>query len=230
MAAGKGRLAVDEDRRELLKKGALGGALVWATPSVATLSRAAGQTATPAPPGECDCRASAFGLRVVIPALGIDQTLGVGGCVAEAGVTVGAVGTATVKAKAVCGNTSTSGTSCSASASIAELDVVVGPALLPTLTVSATVLTSSASGSCDPCATTGTSSLASLKVNNIAVNVTGACNLDALNLGLVKVNEQTCSGGTLSVNALHVNVAGIVEVIAAHSQAAAAGCPCIACS
>ncbi|MGH2691705.1 MAG: choice-of-anchor P family protein, partial [Actinomycetota bacterium] len=189
-------------RREFIKRSLVAGAAVWSTPSILTLSGA--RTWANSYPGAC-CNADAFGLRVIIPALGIDQTFGVGGCVAD--VSVGAAGTATVEAAVVCGDAPTpAGGPCEASASIATLDVVVGPTLLPTLTVSATVLTSEASAACPPgCDTMGSSSIATLSVNGINVNVSLACNLDALGLGLLTVNEQTCAGDTLEVNALHVD-------------------------
>ncbi|MGH9243687.1 MAG: choice-of-anchor P family protein [Acidimicrobiales bacterium] len=215
---------MDESRRSFIRRSAIAGGAAWAAPAVVSLSSAGAQVGTPRP---CPCTADAFGLRVVIPPLGIDETFGVGGCVADTGV-VGVPGTATVSAQVVCGD-ATTGDVCTGAASIADLGVVVGPELLPTLTVDATIIESSASAACDPCSTTGSSSIASLTVNGIAVDVTGACNLDVLDLGLVFVNEQTCTGDTLEVNAIHILVPDIVEVVVAHSEAGGAGC-CTACA
>ncbi|MGH9179078.1 MAG: choice-of-anchor P family protein [Acidimicrobiales bacterium] len=211
------------DRRRFLRTGAAAGGLVWAAPAVLSVASATAQTSPPPP--VCVCTADAFGLRVVIPPLGVDQTLGVDGCVAD--VALGVAGTATVAATAVCGTQ----TGCRAEASVATLDVVVGPVLVPTLRVRATVLTSQAAASCDPCGTTGDSNIASLVVNGIAVNVDSlTCNNDILNLGLVVFNEQTCTGERLMVNALHVLVPGVIEVIVAHTEAGATDCPCQACA
>lgn len=215
-----------ESRREFLKKGAAAGTLVWAAPSIATLpgGRAWAQTY----PRDCPCTADAFGLRVIIPPLGINETFGVGGCVAD--VNVGVAGTATVTSATVCGEADSDGSdgACSANASIETLNVVVGPPLAPTLTVAASVLTSEATAQCDPCNNTGTSTIASLVVNGITVTALSECNNDVLGLGLITLNEQTCAGDTLSVNALHITVSGIIEVIVAHSEAGGVGCctPC----
>ncbi len=215
------------DRRQFITRGATLTAGMWAAPQLQSVAHAQGADGTPP---VCPCISDAFGLRVIIPALGIDVTLGVDGCVIDTGV-IGAPGTATVAATVVCGEASSDATGCRAAASIATLDVVVGSELAPTLTVNATVLASNASATCDPCNTRGAATVTSLAVNNLDVNVTGTCNNDVLGLGLVTFNEQTCApDGTLSVNALHINVAGIAEVIAAHSEAGAEGCPCTPCA
>lgn len=215
---------MDSTRREFLKKGAAAGAVTWAAPAI--LSLPAGRAW--AQYGGCPCTANAFGLHVIIPSLGINDMFGVGGC--EATVAQGAPGTATVAATAVCSSADSDGSEdlCAAEASVAGLNVVVGDPLTPDLTVMASVLTSSARASCEQCGTAGGSSIASLAVDGTTIPVSGACNLNVG--GLVIVNEQTCAGGTLSVNALHVTVPGVAEVIVAHSEAGAQSCPCAACA
>jgi hypothetical protein len=219
------------DRRDFLKKSIIAGTAVWTTPVVTTLpsGRAWAQEYS-----VCNCNADAFGLFVSIPPLGITQTLGVDGCVAD--VTLGNNTIAGVRAKTVCGaDFSTVNGGCSAEASIATLLVRAGSAVAPTLRVDASVLLTTASATCNPCNTMGTFSAASVKVSGslvgapITVNVGAACNLDVANLGLVIVNEQICSGDTLNINALHIKVPGVIDVIAAHSAAGATGCPCTTC-
>lgn len=218
---------MDQTRRELLKKGAATGVLVWSAPAV--LSLPAGRSWAQQY-GGCPCTASSFGLRVIIPALDIDQTFGAGGC--EATVAQGTPGTATVAASVVCSSADSDGADdlCAADASVAALNVVVGDPLTPDLVVVASVLTSSARASCEQCGTAGGSGIASLSVNGTTIHPAGLCNFDAGGLGTVTVNEQTCGAdGTLSVNALHIR-AGAAEVIAAHSEAGSQSCPCAACA
>lgn len=217
------------NRRDLIRRGAvIGGAAAWTLPTVQTIGMRAAFAGTPQP--DC-CTADAYGLRVAIHPLGFDETFPAGQpCLADTG-TLGAAGTATVEATIVCAGTTVEPNGpCVGKASIATLDVVVGPTLLPTLTVSARTLTSETTADCAACHTTGTSTIQSLTVNGINVDVTAACNLDALGLGTVFVNRQECDGDTLNVDALHIHVPGILTVTAAHSEASADGCPCQACS
>lgn len=217
-------------RRTVLRRGAVvGGSLVWAAPAVQSISRAAFADHLGTPHPDC-CTADAYGLRVVIPPLGIDQTFApADGEVLDTG-TVGAAGTATARAQVVRASAvEPEGGPCVGTATIDQLDVVAGPTATPTLTVSATTLFSRTTADCQACRTTGTSTIQTLVVNGITVDVTGACNLDVLGLGLVTVNRQRCVGDTLHVDALYINVPGLIEVTAAHSEATAPGCPCQAC-
>ena len=237
-------------RRTFIKRSLVAGAVVWSAPAVTSLpaGRAWAKTYR-----TCSCTSSAYGLRVIIPLLSIDQTFGVDGCVADTG-TLGATGTATVHATAVCGS-DTSGTdvNCSAQATIATLDVLVGTVttLTPngTLHLQATVLEADASAVCGQCLSpTGSSTAATASVagtalgthsGGVTINVAADCNTDVLGLGLVKVNEQVCNpDNSLSVNALHIRVPAtgtpIVEVIVAHAQAGSVrsdgtSCPCATC-
>ena len=238
-------------RRTFIKRSLVAGAVVWAAPAVTSLpaGRAWAKTYR-----TCSCTSSAYGLRVIIPLLSIDQTFGVDGCVVGP-FTVGSAGVATVTAQAVCGN-DTSGTdvNCAAQATIASLDVLVGTVttLTPngTLHVQATVLEADASAVCGQCLSpTGSSTALTASVKGtllgaahsggITIDVNADCNTDILNLGLVKVNEQVCNlDNSLSVNALHIRVPAtgtpIIEVIAAHAEAGSVrsdgvSCPCVTC-
>ncbi|MEX2556719.1 MAG: choice-of-anchor P family protein [Actinomycetota bacterium] len=227
---------VDSGRRDFLKKSIVAGAVVWGAPAVTSLpgGRAWAQTY-----GECSCNGDAYGLRLIIPALGLDQTLGVDGSLVNVSpIAIPVVG-GSVAATAVTGldGSSVNG-ACFGRASVATLDLQVGPALAPILTVAASIITADASASCPPCATSGQSSIANLVVNGITVNATSACNNDVLNLGLVVINQQSCDAeGNLTVNAIHITVPGIIEVIVSHAVAGAgdgaaggSDCPCVACA
>ena len=220
--------AANEGRRDFLKKSLATGAVLWAAPAVSSLpgGRAWAQTYPPPPP-PCSCTASAYGLFVSIPPLGVFQTFGDPTCLANTG-TIGVAGTATVAATVVCGEAPDNATPCDAVASIATLDVVVGNPLAPTLELHAVTIQAVASTSC-PCASSLSSTIAQLTVNNVNVNVTGACNLDVLGLGLVTVNRQSCDGTLNIVDALDINVPGILTLTAAHAEADGTGCPCAAC-
>ena len=238
-------------RRTFIKRSLVAGAVVWSAPAITSMpaGRAWAKTYH-----TCTCTSSAYGLRVIIPILSIDQTFGVDGCVVGP-FTVGSAGVATVTASAVCGN-DTSGTNvnCAAQATIASLDVLVGSVttLTPngTLHLQATVLEADASSVCGQCVSpTGSSTAATASVagtalgaahsGGVTINVDAGCNTDVLGLGLVKVNEQVCNADdSLSVNALHIRVPAtgtpIVEVIASHAQAGSSHsdgriCPCVTC-
>jgi len=226
-------------RRDFLKKSAAAGAVAWAAPSILSLP---GARAWAAQYG-CPCNGNAYGLKVVIPALGVNATFPAtpNTCLADTG-TLGATGTATVRATVVCDTIDTDNTdnSCGGTASIATLTVVVGNPVLPTLKVVTGVLTSSATASC-PCSVSGSSTIAnaaasgSLLGGTIDLDAIATCNTDVLGLGAVVINEQRCNGDTLSVNALHIglpsiNSPSILEVVVAHSEASATGCPCTECS
>ena len=225
---------VDSGRRDFLKKSIVAGAVVWGAPAVTSLP---GGKAWAQSYDDCLCTADAYGLRIIIPILGFDQTFGVDGSLVNvAPIAIPVVG-GSVAATAVTGTDSSSaGGACAASASIATLNLQVGPTLAPILTVAAQVITSQASASCPPCGTAGSSLLAGLQVNGINITALSTCNNDVLNLGLVVLNEQTCdSDGNLTVNAIHITVPGVIEVIAAHSVAGAgapggSNCPCVACA
>lgn len=225
----------DSGRRDFLKKSIVAGAVVWGAPAVTSLP---GGKAWAQSYNDCLCTADAYGLRVIIPIIGLDQTFGVDGSLVNVSpIAIPVVG-GSVAATAVTGTDSSSaGGACAGMASVATLNLQVGPTLAPILTVTAAVITSQASATCPfPCGTAGSSSLANLVVNGININATSQCNNDVLNLGLVILNQQTCDAdGNLTVNAIHITVPGIIEVIVSHSVAGAgspggSNCPCVACA
>jgi len=98
--------------------------------------------------------------------------------------------------------------------------------------ITASVLTSTATATCTP-ALSGSSTIAALKVNGVSVRVTGAPNQTIpLLLGSLVINEQissivntpTFTSADLLVNALHLKIAGIADVVISSSHAAVA-CP-----
>jgi len=218
--------SANDSRRDFLKKSAAVGAAVWAAPTVLSLP---GGRAWAQQYPVCDCNAAAYGLRVIIPALNIDSMFGVGGCIADTG-NIGGSGIATVRAQVVCGESSSSTNGvCSSDANVDKVSIIAASSAHPTLTVAATVLQSAAGGSCHPCATNGSASILGLKVNGTTIALSAPCNFHPLGLPTVTVNEQSCNGQTENVNALHVNVPGVVEVIVAHSEAGSTGCACTTC-
>lgn len=213
---------VDSGRRDFLKKSLVTGAVIWGAPAVTSLpgGRAWAQTY-----GQCTCNGSAYGLRIIVPNLGYDQTFGEDGSVVDVDeIPIGGSVSGTV----ITGNDSSSvDGSCGGNASIATLGVFGGPGF----TVEAELISSQASATCDGCGTSGSSNIALLEVNGVPIAVTGTCNFDVLGNGAVIINEQSCdANGNLTVNAIHVTEPGQFEVIAAHSVAGATGCPCVACA
>lgn len=232
---------VDSGRRDFLKKSLVAGAVVWGAPAVTSLpgGRAWAQTYA-----QCLCNGDAYGLRVIIPLLGFDQTFGVDGSVVNTG-TIALPGLGSVAATVVTGNDGSSvDGACFGQASIATLNLIVGSTIAPALRVTAGVITSQATATCPPCGTTGTSSIANASASgtllgggSIDLDAIAGCNTDVLNLGIIVINEQSCdANGNLTVNALHITVPGVVEIIAAHSvagagdQAGGSNCPCTACA
>jgi len=236
----------DSSRRDFIKKSVAAGAIIWSAPVVTSLPGGRAWAAY----RFCSCTSNAYGLRVIIPTIGLDQIYGVDGCLADTGV-LGVPNTVTVQATVVCGSdTSGQDVNCIANADIATLDIIVGAvtALTPngTVRVRASVLHADASSVCGTCASpVGHSSAASASLagtlvgGTIGINVGTSCNLDVAHLGIVKVNEQTCDANSrLGVNALHVRFPAtgtpLVEVIAAHADAGSvrsdgSTCACTTC-
>jgi len=67
----------------------------------------------------------------------------------------------------------------------------------------------------------GSSTISNLAINGVPINVTGAPNQTvAIPGGLVTINEQSISStGTAVVNAVHVSVAGVADVVMASATA-----------
>jgi hypothetical protein len=238
----------DGSRRDFLKKSLVAGAAVWAAPAVASLP---GGKAFAQQYAACTCAGNAYGLKVVLTGLvNVNQTYGVDGCVVGP-ISVINNATAAISASAVCGSdTSSQGGACGAQATIATLSVRLGPdpigPILPPFLLNATVIESHASATCiGLCHTVGGSTIANLQIGGTLLGgslhtiATAGCNTNVLGLGIIKLNEQFCSGSTINVNAIHItlNLAGILtaDITVAHSDASASRtgqppCPCHICA
>ncbi len=210
-----------ESRRQFLKKGAATGAVVWAAPAIVSLPGAAAFAAgTPRPCPECPaCDAEATAVAVGnLVAVQEDA-----GCTCLANVALGS-GSPSVTAQVACA--SADDAACQASAFLAGLRIQLAPN---------TFLTATVLSSCVHCGT-GRAFVADLAllVGTVAtpLQLSANCNGTVLGLGTLATavfNEQTCTNGVLTVNALRVTVAGI-NVIVGQSRAGAAGCRCEPCS
>jgi hypothetical protein len=71
----------------------------------------------------------------------------------------------------------------------------------------------------------GASYIDNLSINGVSVSITGGANQTvAIPGGQLVINEQyVLSDGTLVVNALHVTVSGLADVVVAHAMAGASG-------
>lgn len=214
---------MEQSRREALKKGAAGAAVLWAAPAVTTFGRA--QAAVSPPPG-CACTASGFALLATGTILGV--SVDVGPVSGPAVVNVAGLVVAELLAVEL--------DDCSAGSEVTSLQVNV-PGIL---TVAASVLRADIDAPCDCRPGSGSSSIAGLTVNgtDLLVSVTGAPNEVLLDAGGIRVvvNEQLCDGGAGVVRALHLT-ANIVDpilgtplvtldLIVAEARAGVAGCPC----
>jgi hypothetical protein len=225
----------DEDvahrsRRDFLKRSAVAGAVVWAAPAVTSIPAGRAWSQTYEEP--CVCTASGFGLRIVVPLLGIDQTYDTGAADppvldVDTGVLNLPIGTLRVQARVITANDGVPAEGgCHATASLAGL-LIMGTALpLLIRPIRAATLASEAHARCDDCNTGGASVIAGLQIGAATIPV-GVCNLGVA--GVVTVNEEFCADGMLNVNALHVNIPGVVEIIVAHTEAGATNCSCVAC-
>ena len=103
-------------------------------------------------------------------------------------------------------------------ASVADLDLTAGGH-----TITAGFLMSRAEARCSAgrASVSGSSDVAQLSVDNQSVAVTGAPNqtVSLPSGGQVVINEQSSSPGSITVNALHVTVPGIADVVISSSHA-----------
>lgn len=223
---------MDDSRREFLKKSALVGGLAWSAPAVVSLPGGRALAGSPMP---CACVASAFGLRIIIPPLGIDQTFDTGSAdpsvasVDTGSLSLGALGTIRVVANVVNANDGVPPQGgCHGTASLTFLRIGGTALPLPVRPIQAGLIQAEAHANCDGCNTGGGSAVAGLRIGTPAITIpVGVCNFSVA--GLVVVGEQICEGDSLNVNALHVNIPGIIEVIVAHAEAGATDCPCTTC-
>lgn len=90
---------------------------------------------------------------------------------------------------------------------------------LTTVSVSASLLRSNASAICGS-TPTGESEIVGLMVNGNPINITGQPNQTInLLLGKIIINEQIVSSDSIKVNALHVSIPGIVDIIISSAEA-----------
>jgi hypothetical protein len=126
-----------------------------------------------------------------------------------------------LKADLLSANTSGQNGETDSRASVADVSLTV-----PGVTVTASVLSSSATATCRNAF--GSSVVLDLKVNGLSVFVTGAPNQTVpLLVGTLVINEQSSyvvntsqgSSGDMLVNALHLRVLGVADVVISSSRA-----------
>src|SRR5262249_12487295 len=128
------------------------------------------------------------------------------------------------------GSTEGSNNQTTSQASVTNVSVSVAG-----VNITASVLTSNANATCSSSSASdyGSSTIADLKVNGLRVHVTGAPNQTIpLLVGSLVINEQISSvntssdtnSATMTVNALHLRVNGIADVVIS-SSAAGVSCP-----
>lgn len=101
-------------------------------------------------------------------------------------------------------------------ASLAGLSVNVG-----ILSLSASFVRASASSICGS-GSSGSSQIAALRINGKSIVVSGQPNQTiklALGLGKVVINEQVASANGITVNALHIVLAGVADIVVAQATA-----------
>ena len=213
-------------RRDFLRKSAVVGGVAWAAPAIATIAASpVGAQTLYACPACGHCAAEATGLRAAGLAVGVASGSGCQ-CVLDANLGAGQLGSAA--ADVVCGKADSA--TCTASALVTGARIRVAQNAF---------LEASLLSSCVQCGT-GASQVLDLDLvtstlgveTRTDVAVTGGCNERISLLGgtvVIVLNEQTCSNGTLTVNALRVTALGI-DVIAAQSRAGGANCPCTPCA
>ena len=232
-------------RRQLIKRGAVvGGTVLWAAPVVQSLTTPAlGQTALYPPPCTNCATAAAFGLRAL--GLTFGQANGTGcQCLANVNATVGTIGGAS--AQLACGKADAA--ACTASSYLAGLVVNLGP----TSNGTTAFLEVSALSSCVANGTgasrivgagaklviksllgvVGQAALTGFAGCNSGINIgaaLGQLGVTLLNPVEIRFNEQECSGGVLTVNALRVTVAAL-SVVVAQAQAGGPNCTCTPCA
>lgn len=238
-----------QSRRDLIKKAAVGGGLVWAAPAITSVAQVHAAVGTP-PPGTttttgapttttttgaptttttttpvCVCAGSAFALS----ASGLIDIAPIGNDPGTINVSAGALG---IEASVLASSFDQG--SCTASASVASLGVEV----LGGTIIAATVLTSSVDAPCD-CSGGGSASVASLNVLGTAINTSVGPNT-MVNVGpvlgvsvQVVINEQFCEpGGQGVARALRLTITALgidQEIIVSESRAGNDVCSCSCC-
>lgn len=236
MGPSRKRAFVGQSRRDLIKKAAVGGGLIWAAPAITSVAQvhavAAGTpppttttSSTTAPPTTCVCTGSAF-------ALSATGLINLGPIASDPGTVSATSGLLSIEAELLT-SSFVPGT-CTASAGVNSIDVeLAGVSLL-----SATVLESTVDAPCD-CSGSADAGVASLTVLQAPINVAVGPNT-SLSLGPtagvsveVVINEQFCDANGLGVaRALRFTITALgisQEVIVAESRAGNDVCACACC-
>lgn len=217
---------MEQTRRDALKKGAVGGALLWAAPAITTVSRASAvDQGTPPPPPTCTCTASGFGVSATGNILGTPIAIGP----VQNAVQVGNPGDL-IYVEGVFTNVDEDPAVCSVESGVALFELSTVGAILSVETVTAQV-----SAPCD-CTGSGSTTIASLVLNatDLSVLITGEPNQTLIDTGGITlvVNEQFCNGDEGVVRAVHltVDLAGPVQLDLILGEARAGNdndaCPC----
>ena len=215
----------EHTRRDFIKKGAMVGGVAWAAPTILSVGTAHAQT----PLYQCcpTCTASATGLRVNLPLLA-PVSLGVATGPSQTCNPVTVIGTV-INTGTACGSANSA--QCTASGELvgsptnpnATTTITVG-----TVLISARVLRSQVR--CGPNGIEGSSTIVGLVVAGTPITLATNCQLTINIAGvIVRVNEQVCNNGRLTVRALHVSSALLgIDVVAGEASAGAPGCACVA--
>lgn len=250
-------------RRDFLKKSAVAGAVTWSAPAITALS--SGKAWAQADGYEkCPCFAEATALFVsllgktvvnVTPETLDDE------CVAKVDTGSSILdGGLRVEARVLCANEEEPDNGpCVASASVAEVAIHIGPALLEELgdlvdrLLEELELDDVLNGLLGD---NGKKKAGlTIRATVLTAEATASCDkcptrgessiatlsingkkpdidLRACNasvLGLLTVNEQECKGDTITVRALHIDLGDVLEVIVSEAQAGGNDCPCETC-
>lgn len=232
-------------RRDFIKRTAVAGAGLWAAPAILSTARAGAQPASPPPvPGACPtCVGSAFGVSIdgtvatLLVSFGPTPTTS-GGIICGSPVLAGVV-----ELDTVCVEVTNDAGFCTATAEIASVNILSD-------LITTGVITSIASFACDCSTLTVDSEVVGLTVAGFgAVAISGAPNQVIASISVetaafttaeinIVANRQSCVGGTVSVDALVIDVEVVfdppllppttvteAEIIISHAQVNN-GCPC----
>jgi hypothetical protein len=205
-------------RRTFLKRAAVGGAVVWATPAILSVASAGAASGPPPPPGCTTCAASSY--NALVTGTVLNAAVAVGPTRSSPpdqgsfpGLSVpGVISTGTLTV-----NSGQAAAVCSASATLDSTTILAG-------LISTGVLGSSISWPCDCSAPTVTTNVAGLTVAGNTVAVTGAANQHIATITItvplvstttvdIVANEQFCNNGLLTANALAITVKVFSELL-----------------
>ncbi|HLJ86695.1 MAG TPA: choice-of-anchor P family protein [Candidatus Angelobacter sp.] len=143
----------------------------------------------------------------------------VGGSLSSSLVTINVPGLLT--ASAASATATGAGNQSQSTASIANLNLSVAT-LISILTAGVIETTATATCSNGTPSVSGNSTIAGLTVLGVPITVTGGVNQTItlpLGLGSLVINEQIATANSITVNALHLTITAIADVVLAHSEA-----------